>query len=109
MTQEENMKKVYLVFTVNDTKTVNIEVFIDKEDAIKRIDDYSDAQVNLENSEIYDKYSDEFVPQEIYQMFWPVGKILYGTRVKKCFETKGFYKSKIIYTTDRFVVEKEVI
>lgn len=102
------MKKVYLVFTVNESKTVDVDVFTNKEDAIKRIDVYSDAQVNLENSEISDKFSEIFVPQEIYQMFWPVGKILYGTRVKSCFETKGFYKAKISYTTDRFVVEKEV-
>lgn len=102
------MKKVYLVFTVNDSKTVDdVEVFTNKEDAIERIDYYSDAQVHLENSEI-DKYSEIFLPQEIYQMFWPVGKILYGTRVKSCFVTKGFYKTKISYTTDRFVVEKEV-
>lgn len=101
------MKKVYLVFTVNDSKTVHdVEVFANKEDAIERIDVYSDAQANLENSEI-DKYSEIFLPQEIYQMFWPVGKILYGIRVKGCL-VKGFYKTKISYTTDRFVVEKEV-
>lgn len=110
MIQEENMKKVYLVFTVNNTKTVvDVEVFTNKEDAIKRIDDYSDDQVNLEKgiSEISDKYSDEFVPQELHQMFWAIGKILYGIRVKE-YLVKGFYKAKISYTTDRFVVEKEV-
>jgi hypothetical protein len=104
------MKKVYLVFTVIDSKTVDdVEVFTNKEDAIERIDYYSDAQVNLEKgvSEISDKYSDEFVPQELHQMFWPVGKILYGIRVKG-YLVKGFYKAKISYTTDRFVVEKEV-
>ena len=99
------MKKVYLAFTVNDTKTIDVEVFTNKEDAIKRID----AQVNLESgvSEISDKYSDEFVPQELHQMFWPVGKLLYGIRVKG-YLVKGFYKTTISYTIDRFVVEKEV-
>ena len=95
------MEKVYLIFTVHDVKTVQVDVFGNKEDAIKRIDDYSDAQVRLENSEISDKYSDEFVPQELYQMFWPIGKILYGVTVEGLFQGKKHY-------TDRFIIEKEV-
>lgn len=105
------MKKSYLVFTVNENKgnkIISTVIFDNQEDAIKRVDDYSEAEIKLQkNSEIIGKYgshiyndSHAFVPRSLFRMFFALD-IFYGKTVK-CFLNDNYYY------THRFVVEKEV-
>ena len=102
------MEKAYLVFTLHEdnfsgSETISVDLFTNKEDAIKRVDEYSDAQIYIEKSEIireFGIYFDVvFVPEEIYK-FWPTGKVIYGKTVRSEFMKKYCY-------TYRFVIEKE--
>lgn len=102
------MEKAYLVFTLHEdnfsgSETISVDLFTNKEDAVKRVDEYSDAQIYIEKGEIireFGIYFDvEFVPEEIYK-FWPTGKVIYGKTIRSTFMKEYCY-------TYRFVIEKE--
>lgn len=103
------MEKIYLVFTVHEdnfynNKTVTVDCFKSKEEAIGRIHLYTDAQVVLEKAESTDTFGidfdiNSFIPGPIKSMFWGMGKILYGKTVT------GKFKDTFNYTY-RFMVEK---
>lgn len=102
------MEKAYLVITLHEdnfggSENICVDLFTNKEDAVKRIDEYSDSQVSLEKGEIIRQFGTycgaEFVPEEVYR-FWPTGKVIYGKTVRSEFMREYCY-------TYRFLIEKE--
>ena len=83
-----------------------MDLFTNKEDAINRIDEYSDSQIQLEKGEIIRIFGDycgaNFVPQEIYSRFWALGTIVYGKTVRSTFMGEYCY-------TYRFLIEQEFV
>lgn len=102
------MERAYLVITLHEdnfggSENISIDLFTNKEDAVKRIDDYSDAQVSIEKGEITRQFGTycgaEFVPEKVYK-FWPTGKVIYGKTVRSEFMREFCY-------TYRFLIEKD--
>ena len=98
------MKEIYIVIIkcadnfVHHSAAHSIHAFEKYDDAVAYIDSLVDSQNEIEGEKnlLVEDIKDTSI------VGWPFNKVLYGTRVT------NHWKEKEYYTTDRFIIKKEL-